>query len=74
LRKCEQGNRVQHKNGSERDGNLFLARIGDWAIAAIALPPQMAVPAEMNKRFFASHARVSEPNQEQAMLMLLRYR
>ena len=25
----EQGNRVQHKNSSERDGNLFLARIGD---------------------------------------------
>ncbi len=27
---CEQCNRVKHKNSSERDGNLFLARIGDW--------------------------------------------
>ena len=28
-RECEQGNRVQHKDGSERDGNLFLAGAGD---------------------------------------------
>jgi len=26
----EQGDRVQNKNCSERDGNFLLARIGDW--------------------------------------------
>ena len=30
CRKCKQGNRVQHKDSSERNGNLFLTRIGDW--------------------------------------------
>ena len=30
YRKRQQGNGVQHENRSERDGNLFLACIGDW--------------------------------------------
>ena len=29
-REREQCHRVQHKNSSERDGDLFLAGIGDW--------------------------------------------
>ena len=28
--KRQQGDRVQHEDRSERDGDLFLGRIGDW--------------------------------------------
>ena len=43
--KEEQGDGVQHEDGSQRDRHLLFPGIRTGPTAAMALPPQMAVPA-----------------------------
>jgi len=70
--KCEQSNRVQHKNGSERDGNLFLARIGDWGNRgnSAAAADGRAGRDEIRDSLLYAQESSEPPTQEQAMLML----